>query len=120
MYTIVLLGKTFTLADNANFSGSGVTVGSAFVKPDCSLYLFKNNDFTAPNPSSDMYHYNILYSIIIKSFIRIKVENENVLVTWPGSNGAVSEVGSMKCRCKQKPVSCTPEDEYEVRNIFIQ
>ena len=47
-------GKTFLLPDNANFSGSGVTVGSAFVMPGCSLYLFSNSDYAVTNANADM------------------------------------------------------------------
>jgi len=78
-------GASFTLADNANFSGSDITVGSAFVMPSCSLYLFKNSNH--------------------ENYMR-EVEGQE--------KGLDLTIKSLKCRCKQKPVSCTPEDHYEV------
>lgn len=95
------LSGAFDLGDKDDYDAGPnrlFPMGSVMVKPGCTLYVFHENNYAG---SYDRYDGPAIYS---------KVESGSN----PTTPGCAKGNPSLKCRCGMKPVSCTPDDKFEV------
>jgi len=96
-------GDNYTMIHGEDMAGeanSHYPMGSIFVKAGCTLYMYYDNDFSGET-----------HEIGTGSAAVNEYENK-----WgrDGSANCATGPGSYKCRCVQQPVTCVPEDGYDV------
>jgi len=85
-----------TYPDGRDYDSGTIPMGSIFVKPGCTMYMYEHNGYSGESHviSGPAEVYNNTHWVFIP--------------IYPAG------VGSFKCRCIQKKVDCEPEDSYEV------
>jgi len=71
-------------------------MGSIFVKPGCTLYIYKDNGYSGE-------------SHVISGPAEVYRNTH-----WEWNQYLAARASAFKCRCIQKKVDCEPEDSYEV------
>ena len=110
------LGETYIKADHVDEDagwGNYFPWGSIMVKPGCTLYMFKGEEFSgsrwelrAGQGDDDQ---PLHCSNVITGPAAV-YDNSWGTSDWTNPPGPTS----WKCRCIQEPVQCQPEDRYEV------
>ena len=104
--------------DDAGGAGYYTTMGSIMVKPGCTLYMYSDTGARAKQAQPARTHY---------VDISTDFAGESQILEGPATvydnqfwyYGAVAGPSSFRCRCVQEPVTCQPEDDFDVRSIEL-
>ena len=82
-------------------------IGSFLVKAGCTFYVYSGSDYD----TWGTYPYDIFPGPHLEPYYK----PDWVIDGHKGPDGCSPGPYSLQCRCDQKPIDCTPDDEFQVK-----